>query len=441
MATYGHHSKDEAADRLGYILPENDVPNVLLNAFSDAVCIAHDVGPNMWSVTLTGDLVRLNFGPVEVFLIFRDRAWFPVFGESRWKPKAIRRDPASHVRLRGSDVLSGSHVAIGDTFGEFRDQFQSSLESVRALFKNTDSYLNGAAKKAHARGLLAHLEERLGIELPRPGWDKEQNAPREAALFDEAVFTAIEPQLLSRGAIFRKNAKWSTTRASLEAARASGSRVPIIFGDAANSVITLIGWALVTNITIGDDGTHVEYEAVRGLNGRAATELVKLSDGTAIDEGYRRAYIPVVTPDFLNDEHDAPIAGEVRGIVGIEGRRRLITHLRIERERAVVDAAKAAWRANDPLLRCEVCGFSAEAVYGTPYVEAHHRRPLADLRGETTRTSIEDLACVCANCHRALHRDPQQTLETLSLRVRAHGLAPRSQRVAAERQMAGGEDA
>jgi 5-methylcytosine-specific restriction protein A len=35
--------------------------------------------------------------------------------------------------------------------------------------------------------------------------------------------------------------------------------------------------------------------------------------------------------------------------------------------------------------------------------EVHHRRPLAEASGPVT-TRIEDLAILCANCHRAIHQ-------------------------------------
>ena len=40
---------------------------------------------------------------------------------------------------------------------------------------------------------------------------------------------------------------------------------------------------------------------------------------------------------------------------------------------------------------------------GRNYIEAHHTKPVSEMKeGEVTR--VEDLAMVCANCHRMLHR-------------------------------------
>ena len=64
-------------------------------------------------------------------------------------------------------------------------------------------------------------------------------------------------------------------------------------------------------------------------------------------------------------------------------------------------------------LDCEVCGFDFYKTYGPlgqGFMECHHKIPLADIEGETM-TKLEDLALVCANCHRMLHRE----IDTLSI--------------------------
>lgn len=56
-------------------------------------------------------------------------------------------------------------------------------------------------------------------------------------------------------------------------------------------------------------------------------------------------------------------------------------------------------------LRCEVCSFDFTAAYGElgdGYIEVHHTLPL-HISG-ATETRMEDLALLCANCHRMCHR-------------------------------------
>jgi predicted HNH restriction endonuclease len=57
-------------------------------------------------------------------------------------------------------------------------------------------------------------------------------------------------------------------------------------------------------------------------------------------------------------------------------------------------------------LDCMVCGFNFAAAYGAQgggFIEVHHVAPLSDT-GITHTDPRTDLAVVCANCHRMLHR-------------------------------------
>lgn len=94
----------------------------------------------------------------------------------------------------------------------------------------------------------------------------------------------------------------------------------------------------------------------------------------------------------------------------IEGDRRMASHLRVERKRSAkaATAKRAAVRsANNGKLICERCETDWYQVYHYSVAEAifdvHHTIPLADME-YGHQTTIEDLLCLCANCHRAEHR-------------------------------------
>ena len=54
---------------------------------------------------------------------------------------------------------------------------------------------------------------------------------------------------------------------------------------------------------------------------------------------------------------------------------------------------------------------------GDGFIECHHTIPVRDLR-PGSRTRLSDLALVCANCHRMIHRrSPWLTVEELRLLV------------------------
>lgn len=124
----------------------------------------------------------------------------------------------------------------------------------------------------------------------------------------------------------------------------------------------------------------------------------------------------VVDPrsDGLIDAPDVDFNQEIVGIA-IEGKRKLVTHLRRERNRGLIESKKASAKT----LACEICGFNSEAFYGKAYCEAHHLTPLASL-SEDSETSLDDLALVCANCHRIIHsRFPPLTLEEIGEMIKS----------------------
>ncbi|RVD55487.1 HNH endonuclease [Mesorhizobium sp. M2D.F.Ca.ET.185.01.1.1] len=89
-----------------------------------------------------------------------------------------------------------------------------------------------------------------------------------------------------------------------------------------------------------------------------------------------------------------------------EGRLLTILHQRRERNRKLVEARKQKALEETHDLRCEACDLSFGDRYGPHgdgFIEVHHLRPLHTLR-EGDKTALSDLALVCANCHRMIHR-------------------------------------
>jgi len=98
--------------------------------------------------------------------------------------------------------------------------------------------------------------------------------------------------------------------------------------------------------------------------------------------------------------------GPAPDIAVIEGEPRMFFHIRREREPRIAAAKRAAARNQDGELECEACGFAAQRLYsgfGGDVAEVHHRRALADATGPV-ETKLDDLAVLCANCHRAIHQ-------------------------------------
>jgi len=97
-----------------------------------------------------------------------------------------------------------------------------------------------------------------------------------------------------------------------------------------------------------------------------------------------------------------------------EGRGSYRLHRQIERNSQLVKAAKAKAK-QEGRLYCWVCDFDFAKRYGERgegFIEAHHTIPVSQL-GENATTRVDDLAMVCSNCHRMLHRTPWLSIEEL----------------------------
>jgi 5-methylcytosine-specific restriction protein A len=81
-------------------------------------------------------------------------------------------------------------------------------------------------------------------------------------------------------------------------------------------------------------------------------------------------------------------------------------HKSRERNTKLIAIAKATFLQENKKLYCMVCNFDFEKTYGERgrgFMEAHHTIPVSDMKsGQSTR--IEDIALVCSNCHKILHR-------------------------------------
>lgn len=88
-----------------------------------------------------------------------------------------------------------------------------------------------------------------------------------------------------------------------------------------------------------------------------------------------------------------------------EGRLLTRLHRFRERSRKLVNQRKEKALKELGYLRCDACDFDFEKRYGDRgkgFIEAHHTKPVATLV-QGSKTKLEDLALLCANCHRMVH--------------------------------------
>lgn len=90
-----------------------------------------------------------------------------------------------------------------------------------------------------------------------------------------------------------------------------------------------------------------------------------------------------------------------------EGKLKERLHLSRERNPELIRQAKQIAVSRDGRLQCACCMFDFEKTYGTlgkGFIEGHHTKPVSTLHTDGELTRVEDIALVCSNCHRMLHR-------------------------------------
>ena len=96
-------------------------------------------------------------------------------------------------------------------------------------------------------------------------------------------------------------------------------------------------------------------------------------------------------------------------------------HKARERNQALTKKAKDLFKRKHGHLYCQICGFDFNRIYGeigVDFIEAHHTVPVS---GGERKTKIKDIAMVCSNCHKMLHRKrPWLEMEQLKDLINRH---------------------
>lgn len=101
-------------------------------------------------------------------------------------------------------------------------------------------------------------------------------------------------------------------------------------------------------------------------------------------------------------------AVEEEEIFGVEGRLLARIHVYKERDKGFAVLVKKHYKAkNGGKLVCDACGLDPVEKYGANgerCMEAHHRIPIEQLQPDSI-TRVEEMAVVCASCHRIIHSE------------------------------------
>ncbi len=161
---------------------------------------------------------------------------------------------------------------------------------------------------------------------------------------------------------------------------------------------------------IADDGSRHPPKAVFGVALSLALGGFEVlprhfagGEGSPCFRLLRAADFDVVRKDGVSD---APVDPET--LAWREGERRLVAHRAGERGRGLARAKKAQFIREHGRLFCESCLEEPVKRFGTPHAEAcievHHAEVQVSEMKPGHRTTLAHLLCLCANCHRLVHR-------------------------------------
>ncbi|MFF4229173.1 HNH endonuclease [Streptomyces sp. NPDC001820] len=142
-------------------------------------------------------------------------------------------------------------------------------------------------------------------------------------------------------------------------------------------------------------GGQLDREVLRDFLDRPA-EMAHAAE--LLREGLKHGTLETVAADDEEDDAEDEASAP-------EGKVLYRRHRTRERNKGLRKKKIAAVLKVGGTLACEACGFDFAAVYGERgegYIECHHVVPLHEA-GEGT-TKLSDLALICSNCHRMIHR-------------------------------------
>lgn len=161
---------------------------------------------------------------------------------------------------------------------------------------------------------------------------------------------------------------------------------------------------------VSDDGQRLPPEAVFGIALSMSLEIPvepKHFSGGEKSPSFRilrAAGFRVIPKDEPTPNNELEIEeGEWE-----EGRQFIRSHVARERASGLAKAKKAQFVRLNGVLKCEQCGLVPTEHYSTALadscIEVHHAKTLVSQMGTVHKTRLEDLQCLCANCHRLVHR-------------------------------------
>lgn len=176
------------------LLSDDQIRTLCLRFLYDTICLAHQLAPGSWGITLQKNLVRLNVGHIEVMTIMQDRIHVVL------DRNAI---PLELQTIQGLQMDSKTplykRVACSSGCDFPAKQTSATLPLIRAshhqLIKEAvETPRHNMTAGAHSPGVLRYLEEMLDLDLPDPHCSAAHPISLGALTF-QAQFSRFEKQV------------------------------------------------------------------------------------------------------------------------------------------------------------------------------------------------------------------------------------------------------
>lgn len=204
-----HYSSDEQSGArpavtakmvLEQLIPDVEIRRRCLNLMADYVLTAHELSPATWEITLFKDLVRLNIGTIQTFVISSTGIYTVLDADSlSAEEKQVLVGQGNSPQQLYTSVSATYDIqfpadALGNVETLIRKAYKPLVMRAFEGAKRTMYY------KSHSPGVVAYLREFLGREIPDPDYGEPSSNPQSSSKetpFDLAQ--VLQAQLTARG--------------------------------------------------------------------------------------------------------------------------------------------------------------------------------------------------------------------------------------------------
>jgi 5-methylcytosine-specific restriction protein A len=171
---------------------ENNALKACAKLLADSILLAHRIGDACWSLTLFGDKIRLNVGPVEALVCRFEEVFLVLDGSQNLTihdeiSQFIKGPKLFYPSVPGKQYFYDLPAkTINDLYPIIRDDHQEFIQNAAKRRKKS------AWQSSFSPGVITYLNKLLGISLPMPSYfsgntDAENLFPNEIA--STAIYT------------------------------------------------------------------------------------------------------------------------------------------------------------------------------------------------------------------------------------------------------------